>query len=35
MGTNCVGYIANLYCFMYEITFLRRKLDEENYDVVK
>jgi len=35
MGTNCAGYIANLYCFTYEIEFLRRTVNEGNYDLAK
>lgn len=27
--TNCVGCIANVYCFTYEIQFTRRKVNEE------
>lgn len=32
MGTNCARSIAMVYCFTYGIVFLRRKVDEGNYD---
>ena len=35
MGTNCAGYIANLYCFTYELDFLERKLREKQYVIAK
>ena len=34
-GTNCAGYIANLYCFTYELDFLDRKIREKQYAIAK
>ncbi len=35
MGTNCAGFIANLYCFTYELDFLRRKVHTQQWDVAR
>ena len=32
MGTNCAGFIANLYCFTYEFAFLKRLVNHEDWD---
>ena len=29
MGTNCAGFLANLYCFTYELDFLKRTVNEK------
>jgi hypothetical protein len=29
MGTNCAGFLANLYCFTYELDFLKRMVNEK------
>jgi len=31
MGTNCAGFLANLYCFTYELDFLKRVVEDKNY----
>jgi hypothetical protein len=35
MGTNAAGFIANLYCFTYELDFLERKVREKQYVIAK
>lgn len=35
MGTNCAGFIANLYCFTYELDFLRRIVHKKLWDVAR
>ena len=32
MGTNCAGFLANLYCFTYELSFLERLISLERFD---
>ncbi|KAK3283694.1 hypothetical protein CYMTET_8621 [Cymbomonas tetramitiformis] len=31
MGTSCAGFIANLYCFTYELAFMRRLVEAGNF----
>ena len=35
MGTNCAGYIANLYCFTCKLDFVERKVREKQYAIAK
>eukprot|EP00959_Pyramimonas_sp_CCMP1952_P393121 8237183-Pyramimonas_sp.AAC.1 len=35
MGTNCAGFLANLYCFTYELDFLKRVIDDKNYELAQ
>jgi hypothetical protein len=35
MGTNCAGFLANLYCFTYEYDFLRRVVNERNWALAR
>ena len=35
MGTNCAGFLANLYCFTYELDFLKRVVDDKNYELAQ
>ena len=30
MGTNCAPFLANLYCFSYELAFLRSLVRSQN-----
>jgi hypothetical protein len=33
MRTNCAGFLANLYCFTYELAFLERLVSQRRFDV--
>ena len=35
MGTNCAGFIANLYCFTYELDFLKRVVSEGRWELAR
>lgn len=35
MGANCAWCVINIYCFVFEIAFLWRRVNEENYDMAK
>ena len=35
MGTPCAGQIANLYCYVFELNFLRRTIRHKNYELAK
>ena len=35
MGTNCAGFLANLYCFTYELEFLKRVVNEKNFTLAE
>ena len=35
MGTNCAGFLANLYCFTYEFDFLQRVVNERNWTLAR
>jgi hypothetical protein len=33
MGTNCAGFLANLYCFTYELDFMQSLVDRGQFDL--
>jgi hypothetical protein len=33
MGTNCAGFLANLYCFTYELEFMERLISQGHFEV--
>eukprot|EP00976_Prorocentrum_cordatum_P091568 1188580-Prorocentrum_minimum.AAC.9 len=35
MGTNCAGFLANLYCFTYEFDVLKRVVDDKNFTLAQ
>ena len=35
MGTNCAGFLANLYCFTYELDYLVRVVDDNNFEMAR
>ena len=35
MGTNCAGFLANLYCFTYEFDFLKKVINDKNFVVAE
>jgi hypothetical protein len=35
MGTNCAGFLANLYCFTYELAFMERLVSQRQFDLAR
>jgi hypothetical protein len=35
MGTNCAGFLANLYCFTYELNFMERLVKTGQFDMAR
>ena len=35
MGTNCAGFLANLYCFTYEFDFLKRVVNDKDWTLAR
>ena len=34
MGTNCAGFLANLYCFTYEFEFLKKVVKDASKSII-
>lgn len=34
MGTNCAGFMANIYCFTYELEFIKRLVDKGDHEML-
>ena len=35
MGTNCAGFLANLYCFTYELDFIKRVVAGSKWELAR